>query len=88
MCHWVSYVKVLLCWVIHSKVFAQQIMETSTAEEGEGKAFLSRIASVESLRDAWKHLNKSNPTSYGLSGETIAAFTKDLDAKIDSLMTS
>lgn len=51
-------------------------------EKSEQEEFLHRVGSEHALRDAWKQLNKANPDSFGLSGETISEFKKDLDTKI------
>ena len=54
----------------------------------EAEEFLQSIASPDALRVSWKYLNKSNPESYGISGETISAFSKTLDEKIPKISES
>jgi RNA-directed DNA polymerase len=54
-------------------------------EKSEQEEFLHRVGSEHALREAWRQLNKTNPDSFGLSGETISEFKKDLDAKIPTI---
>ncbi|SHH90620.1 group II intron reverse transcriptase/maturase [Chryseolinea serpens] len=54
----------------------------------ENNAFLRRVGSEEALRDAWRQLNKSNPDSFGLSGETISDFRINLESKIPKISQS
>lgn len=49
------------------------------------KTLLEKISSVESLKKAWDNLDKTNKSSYGLSGETIEDFEKNKDDKITSI---
>ncbi len=54
-------------------------------EKSEQEEFLHRVGSEHALREAWRQLNKTNPDSFGLSGETISEFKKDLDSKIPTI---
>lgn len=54
-------------------------------EESEQEDFLHRVGSEHALKEAWRQLNKTNPDSFGLSGETITEFKKDLDLKIPTI---
>lgn len=54
----------------------------------EGEEFLQSIASPDALRLAWKYLNKSNPESYGISGQTILEFSRSLDEQIPKISES
>jgi RNA-directed DNA polymerase len=49
------------------------------------QSLLERISSVDSLITAWKGINKSHEDSKGLSGLTIEAFAKSLDARIPTI---
>lgn len=80
----VSTVKCYYAGLLHSQVFATQnsLMSQEHSLLDESADFLKRIGSEDALRNAWRHLNKSNPDSYGLSGETISDFKKNLESKI------
>jgi len=48
---------------------------------------LSSVSSKDALYNAWERINKRNPESCGLSGETIRDFQKNVDNKITSIRT-
>jgi RNA-directed DNA polymerase len=49
------------------------------------KTLLERLHHFDHLYLAWKNLNRSNPESFGLSGESIAQFEANLDTNLRHL---
>ncbi len=48
-------------------------------------SLLTRLASLESLNNAWSQLNKENEDSYGWTGTTIKDFSQDLEANLNKI---
>ncbi len=51
------------------------------------KTLLQEVCSIQNIRTAWKQLNKTNSTSYGLSGETLKEFQDNLESNLQSIST-
>lgn len=48
-------------------------------------SLLQEISSLESIRNAWIKLNKSNQESHGVTGETIATVKNNIDSILESI---
>jgi len=46
---------------------------------------LERLYSLEHLAFAWKNIDKANPESFGLSGESIAEFGENIETNLQNL---
>jgi len=46
---------------------------------------LQKISSIDSIRNAWLKLNKSNQESHGVTGETIASLKNNIDSILESI---
>lgn len=63
-------------------------MDTEEKIHDEKEDFLYKVGSEGSLKEAWRQLNKSNPDSFGLSGETVSEFRQNLETKIPTISQS
>src|SRR5688572_15340909 len=51
------------------------------------QTLLTELSSPSHLLLSWKYLNKTNPRSFGLSGESIEIFKSNLESNIENLST-
>lgn len=75
--------RVLLCGVIPFGGLSKN--RSKMTLDSESFEFLQSIGSPSALHNAWRHLNKTNASSYGLSGESIETFQHNIDSKITSI---
>lgn len=46
---------------------------------------IQELQNIETLRKAWKNLNKSNKFSFGASGETIKSFSDNIETNLEEI---